>query len=82
MRIIPRIPPDWKGVEAGNWPIWTGHRMVRANIQFEQRGTGAQLTVSLAAGQQIDDLKVRMPSKNGYVWEERRHVNNVRIETQ
>jgi hypothetical protein len=82
VRIIPRIPPDWKGVEAANWPIWTGHRMVRANIQFEKRGTGAVLVVSLAAGQQIDDLKVRMPSKRGYVWEERRHFNNVRIETQ
>jgi hypothetical protein len=45
-------------------------------------GTSAQLTVSMAARQQIDHLKVRMPSKNGYVWKERRHVNNVRIETQ
>ena len=40
VRIIPRIPPDWRGVEAGNWPIWTEHGMVRAHIQFEQRGTG------------------------------------------
>ncbi len=82
VRIIPRIPPDWKGVEAANWPIWTGHSIVRAHIQFENRGTGAELTVSLAPGQKIDDLKVRMPSKNGYVWEVRRHVNKVRIETR
>jgi hypothetical protein len=81
VRIIPRIPPGWKGVEAKNWPIWTGHSIVRAHIQFERRGTGAALTMSVAAGQQIDYLKVRMPSKNGYVWEERRNVKSLRIET-
>jgi hypothetical protein len=81
VRIIPRIPPGWKGVEAKNWPIWTGHSIVRAHIQFERRGTGAALTISVAAGQQIDYLKVRMPSKNGYVWEERRNVKSLRIET-
>jgi hypothetical protein len=82
VRLVPRIPPQWKGVEATNWPIWAGHSIVRAHIQFENRGTGAVLAVSLAAGQKIDDLKVRMPSKNGYVWEEKRHVNSVRIETE
>ena len=35
VRIIPRIPPDWNGVEAANWPIWTGHGIVRAHIQFK-----------------------------------------------
>jgi hypothetical protein len=82
VRIIPRIPPGWKGVEAANWPIWTGHSIVRAHIHFERRGTGAVLTMSLAPGQQIDNLKVRMPSKSGYVWEEKRNVKSVRIETQ
>ena len=82
VRIIPRIPPNWKGVEAANWPIWTGHSIVRAHIEFEKRETGGALTISLDAGQRIDDLKVRMPSKKGYVWEERRHVNNVHIETK
>jgi hypothetical protein len=82
VRIIPRIPPDWKGVEAANWPIWTKRGTVRAHIQFVRRGTGAEFTLRLAAGQQIDDLKVRMPSKNGYVWKEMRHINNIRVETQ
>ncbi len=82
VRIIPRIPPEWKGVEAANWPIWTGHSIARAHIQFENRGAGAVLAISLDAGERIDDVKVRMPSKNGYVWEERRNVNSVRIETQ
>jgi hypothetical protein len=82
VRIIPRIPPEWKGLEAANWPIWTGHSIARGHIRFENRGAGAVLAISLDAGQQIDDLKVRMPSKDGFVWEERRNVNSVRIETR
>lgn len=79
VRIIPRIPPDWKGLEADNWPIWNGHGIVRAHIQFEREGIGAELTLKLAHGQRIKDLKVRIPSKNGYVWREQKNANNARI---
>jgi hypothetical protein len=82
VRIIPRIPSSWKGVEARNWPIRTGRGIARADIQFERKGTGAQLTLKLAPGQQIDDLKVRMPSANGYIWREQKHVGTVRFATQ
>jgi hypothetical protein len=80
-RIIPRIPPGWKGVEASNWPIRTRQGIARADIRFEKKGTGAQLTLQLAPGQQIDELKVRMPSANGYTWREQKHVNAVRFTT-
>ena len=82
VQIIPRIPPDWRGLETANWPIWTGDGIARARIRFERKGTGAEFTLQLLPGQKIDDLKVRMPSKNGHVWEERRHLNTMRIETQ
>lgn len=36
--IVPRIPPDWKGVEANNWPIRTRRGIVRAHIVFEKKG--------------------------------------------
>lgn len=82
VRIIPRIPSEWHGVEAANWPIWTGHAVVRAHLQFERKGTGAEFTLHLAPGQQIEDLKVRMPSKGGYVWREQRHASNIHFITQ
>jgi hypothetical protein len=82
VRIIPRIPDGWKGVEARNWPIRTRGGVVRADILFEKKGTGAELTVKLAPGQTIDDLKVRMPSANGYVWREHKHAVGVHFVTQ
>jgi hypothetical protein len=48
VRIIPRIPHDWKGVEARNWPILTSHGIVRADIRFVQKNSGGDLTVELA----------------------------------
>jgi hypothetical protein len=82
VRIVPRIPPDWKGVEAKDWPIRTSHGIVRAHIQFDSKGTGAKLTLQLRPNQRISDLKVRMPSKTGYVWRERKDVNKIVLVTQ
>ena len=80
--LIPRIPPSWKGVEARHWPIRTRHGIVRADILFERKGAGAELTLKLVPGQKIDDLKVRMPSANGYIWCEQKHASTVRWATQ
>ncbi len=80
--IIPRIPDSWKGVEARNWPIRSSHGVVRADILFEKKGTGAEITVKLAPGQEIDDLQVRMPSKEGYVWREQKHAAAAHFVTQ
>ncbi len=82
VQIIPRIPPDWKGVEAGNWPVWTGNRIVRAHIRFEKKGSGAEFTLKTAAGQRIEDLKVRMPSSHGYVWREEENVQTLKLATE
>lgn len=82
VRIIPRIPSSWKGVEASNWPIRTRRGIARAGIRFERQGTGGQLTLQVAPGQQIDDLKVRMPSADGYTWREQKHVTAVNFVTQ
>jgi len=82
VRIVPRIPPGWEGVEASNWPIWSGHEIVRAHIRFQKKGSGAELTLQLAPGQQIDDLKVRMPSKRGYVWREEKRKSSIQFTTE
>jgi hypothetical protein len=76
------MPGSWKGVEARHWPIRTGNGVVRADIHFEKKETGAELTLKLAPGQRIDDLKVRMPSRNGYVWREQKQASSVRFVSQ
>ena len=80
--MIPRIPPGWKGVEAHNWPIRTRAGIVRANIFYQTTANGAEFKLSLAPGEQIDDLKVRMPEKSGFVWREERHARTVRFVTR
>lgn len=82
VEIIPRIPPDWKGVEAKNWPISTPGGIVRAHVQYESKKSGAEFTMELAPGQTIRDLKVRMPAKDGYTWREFKDVNRVHVETR
>jgi len=80
--ILPRIPDSWTGIATRNWPIMTTSGLARADISFEKKGTGGDFTLKLASGQQIDDLKVRMPSKNGYVWREEKHIHSVHFVTQ
>jgi len=80
--IVPRLPDNWTGVAAHNWPILTTTGLVRADISFEKKGAGGDFTMKLAPGQQVSDLKVRMPSKDGYVWREEKHVGSVHFVTQ
>ena len=80
--IIPRIPPGWKGVEAYNWPIRTRTGIVRANISYKTTESGAEFRLSLAPGEQIDDIKVRMPEKSGFVWHEKLHARTVHFVTR
>ena len=80
--IVPRIPPGWKGVEARNWPIRTRSGIVRAHIVYEKKAGSYEFALTLAKGEVIDDLKVRMPSANGYVWREQKHVSSVRFQSR
>ena len=80
--ILPRIPNSWTGVEAHNWPILTTEGVVRADISFERRATGGDFTLKLGPAEQIDELRVRMPSKDGYVWREEKHAQSVHFVTQ
>ncbi len=79
--IIPRIPPGWKGVEARNWPIRTQDGIVKADILYRTTESGAEFTLTLLSGGQIDDLKVRMPEKGGFAWREQLHARTVHFVT-
>lgn len=79
--LVPRIPPQWKGVEAENWPLLTSRGIVRAHIRFERRGTGAELSLQLATGEQIDHMRVRMPSRDGYTWHDEQRFTSIHLVT-
>ena len=81
VEIIPRLPPGWKGVEAHNWPIRSRDGVVRANILFRVTKQGAEFTLTLRPGEQIHDLKVRMPWKSGFVWRQGVDVRRVHFVT-
>jgi hypothetical protein len=81
VNIIPRIPPGWKGVEARNWPIRTRTSVVRADILYQTTEHGAEFTLTLLPGEQIDDLKVRLAGKSGFVWREEKHARSVHFVT-
>lgn len=63
VKIIPRIPPSWKGVEAMNWPIRTSKGVVRATIRCERTCTGNHFRITLQAGQSVPHLAVRLNGK-------------------
>lgn len=82
VRLVPRIPPQWKGVEAENWPILTAGGIVRVHIRYELNSTGAKLVLQLPRGETIPHLKVRMPSKNGYIWRDEVVNGTVEVATK
>jgi hypothetical protein len=79
--VIPRIPIGWEGVEADNWPILTNRGVVRAKVLYRRMNDGGEFTLMLAPHEVIDDLKVRMPGKSGFIWRETKHVQSAHFVT-
>lgn len=79
VKIIPRLPVSWKGVEAKNWPIRTNHGIVRADIRFEKKPDANMFQIKLVSGQPIAKLAVRIPSTNGYMWRTETNVSQLEI---
>ena len=68
VKLLPRIPVAWQGLEAENWPILAGQGMVRADIRFERQASGSRLHIHVRAGDKIPALAVRLPTADGYAW--------------
>jgi hypothetical protein len=74
VQIIPRLPPSWSGYHLENWPIYTSHGLVRADLSFERKDGAVNFTLEVKQGAPIPKLTVRLPGKNGTVW---KHGDNV-----
>ncbi len=70
VKIIPRIPPGWKGYLATSWPMRTPDGLVHVDISCEHFAENRQhfsLKV-VEDNQTIPFLAVRLPSSEGYTW--------------
>lgn len=74
VKIIPRLPPSWQGVEAVNWPIRSSTGMVRANLMFERVDQGFRFSIQVQSGQSIPRLSVRLPVGAKFQWVEKKNV--------
>jgi hypothetical protein len=70
VRLVPRVPPSWTGVNAANWPIRTAAGVVRADIQVRREGDAQRVTLTVAGGKRLPRLAIRRGV--GSAWE--RHV--------
>lgn len=74
VRIIPRLPPSWSGYRLENWPVYTGHGIVRANISFEKKEGKMNFLLQVQQGGAIPKLAVRLPGPKGTLWKRLDHV--------
>lgn len=75
VQIIPRLPLDWEGYEAVNWPVKTDKGMAHAHIKLERKGDRQSFRLKLGKGERISKLQVRFSTSDGYVWKEKKGVN-------
>jgi hypothetical protein len=76
VKIIPRLPPSWQGVEAVNWPIRTSTGVVRANLRVERVDRGCRFSIQVQSGQNIPRLSVRLPVGAKFQWVEKQNVQH------
>lgn len=82
VKILPRLPVSWKGVEALNWPIRTSKGMIRADIRFEKTADGCTFKIKCAPGQVIPKLAVRLPSGKGFSWRNSTDVGKIELQSE
>ena len=68
LRIIPRVPPSWKGYEATDWVILTKNGIAKADIIYAKEGKKINFKISIKENQKIRRIAVRLPYKGGWKW--------------
>ena len=66
VKLFPRLPPSWQGMQATGWPIRTGDDTARADIRVEREAGGLRIQFELSGGARIPRLAVRLPSGDGF----------------
>jgi len=79
--IIPRVPKDWAGYEARNWPIKIEKGLAHAHIKYERRDDQQMFSLNLGEGEKISKLRVRFTTSQGLVWKEKRGASETTFTT-
>lgn len=62
VKIVPRLPGSWTGVEAFNWPVKTKTGVIHIDLTFEKRaGKQAVIQLKVRGNKTIPNLAVRFP---------------------
>lgn len=77
VQIVPRVPVEWQGYEAVNWPIYTDKGMAHAHIKYERIGDRQSFSLKLGEGEKIAKLRVRFATNHGYIWKKKRGVHEI-----
>ena len=76
VQFIPRLPASWSGYRLENWPILTGHGIVRADISFEKKDGKINFSLQVERGGTIPKIALRLPGAKGTVWKYRDNVKS------
>jgi len=80
VKIIPRLPPSWEGMEAKNWPIYTSKGLARADIRIEKRDGVTRFSLSVISGPAIEKLAVRLPDAQDGTHSWYRYTNATKVD--
>ncbi len=60
-RIIPRLPPDWSGYEAENWPVLTAEGLIRVSIKCTRENGNLKIDLKAISGELPANFDIRLP---------------------
>lgn len=79
VRLLPRLPAAWEGLQSEDWPILTARGVVRANVRYERSGGRVVLQVRVRDGDEVPALAVRLPSAQGHAWKRAEGVRELEL---
>jgi hypothetical protein len=77
VRLVPRLPPSWKGMEATDWPVLTSAGTMRADIRVERRDGALSIDLKVHGEAELPKLAVRFPRGTGFEWRRESRVRRL-----
>jgi hypothetical protein len=68
LRLIPRVPPSWKGFDATDWVILTRDGITRADISYFKEGNKINFKINIKGNHKFKSIALRLPCKGGWKW--------------
>lgn len=87
LRLVPRLPAGWNGMEAREWPVLLPEGLARANITMSNGSEGMHFSLVPADGRRVPQVHLRLGGSGRFVRQSFSDVNRLdlhcpRTETQ